>query len=166
VLAANRAYLAAALPDAPAGAGKRWVLTCLPSTRTSSGRPRLSAVSARNMETFVLHVDESVGPSSIGGFVVLRRSAALAGHDTKDALIRRLGLDEAHVRPYHAAGEDQMTLHGSPEALIGALADPHVAAAARELAEFLTTSGTVYARFHNPYLTALVLDRGIDRPPG
>jgi hypothetical protein len=59
VVAANRAYLAVAAPDAPLGAGERWALTCLPATSAPGGGRRLSAVNMRWMETFVLYLPRS-----------------------------------------------------------------------------------------------------------
>jgi hypothetical protein len=160
ILAANRAYLAAAVPDAPAGAGDRWVLTCLPTTRTSSGRKRLSAISMLNMETFVLDVDSSAVPDSVRGFAIVRRGAALHGFATPDAVRAAFNLDDVSESSYYAAGDDQLRLTGSPASLVRALTDSRIAEAARDLADALTTAATVYARYHNAYLTDEVLRTG------
>lgn len=155
VLAANRCYLAAAVPDAPAGGGDRWVLTCLPSTRTASGRQRLSAVSMRNMETFVLHAD--AGPDPVRGFAIVRRGALLHAFGTAAAVRAEFGLDDVVESGYVAAGDDQLRLSGDPASLVRALSDDRVAEAARDLADALMTGTTVYARYHNRFLTEEVL---------
>ena len=67
-------------------------------------------------------------------------------------------LHDAYESNYHAAGPDQMALAGTPAALIRALSHSTIGSAARDLADFLTTSNTVYARYHNTYLTDAVLD--------
>src|SRR5690349_18360039 len=105
VIAANRAYFRAALPTAPEGAGDRWVLTCLPATRTVPGRRRLSVVSMRNMETFVLVVDD-LDPATVHGFVIVRQSVALTGFHTPAALQEKLDLADVYPSTYQAAGYD------------------------------------------------------------
>jgi hypothetical protein len=152
VIAANRAYLAAARAEPPAGAGDRWVLTCLPSTGDGT---RLSAVSMLNMETFVLHLAEG-RPEPVRGFAIVRRGAALAAFGTEAAIRDEFGLADVYESSYRAAGFDQLALAGDAASLVRALADERVAEAARELADFLTRSRTVYARYHNPYLTGEV----------
>lgn len=151
VIAANRAYLAAALPDAPAGAGDRWVLTCLPGPR------RLTAVSMLNMETFVLRPADS---GAVRGFAIVRRGLLLGEFGSEDAARDEFGLDEVYESTYRAAGFDQLALAGGAASLVRALGDDRVAEAARDLAATLTRSRTVYARFHNRYLTDEVM-RGI-----
>ncbi len=162
VIAANRAYLGAALPAAADGAGQRWVLTCLPSTRTRPGRRRLSVVSMRNMETFVLYVDDRE-PTTPRGFVVVSQSAALSAFGTPEALRAGLNLEEVYPSTYQAAGHDQLALTGTAEDLIRVLGDPTIAEAAGELADDLTTSRSVYARFHNTHLTDAVLARTVHK---
>ena len=154
VVTTIRAYLAAAVPAAPEGAGDRWVLTCLPSTER--GR-RLSAVSMRNMETLVLYAGPAAGGPSVVGFVIVRRGTALSGFGTCDAIRSAFDLIEVAESNYWAAGDDQLRVAGTAGSLRRALADPHIAEAGRELADFLATGTTVYARFHNPYLTEEVL---------
>ncbi|MGC4761384.1 hypothetical protein ACLQ20_00810 [Micromonospora sp. DT46] len=80
VVAANRAYLDAVVPDAAATERDHWALSCLPGTRTDP--PRLSAVSMKTMETFVLHEPTEPGANARAeGFVVVRKSV-LDGHWT------------------------------------------------------------------------------------
>jgi len=157
VVATNRAYLTAAVPAAPEGAGDRWVLTCLPSTER--GR-RLSAVSMRNMETLVLYAGPDATQPSVVGFVIVRGGPALSGFGSRDAIRSEFGLTEVAESTYVSAGDDQLRLAGTTASLRRALADPHIAEAGRELADFLATGTTVYARFHNPYLTKEVLTQG------
>lgn len=145
VVAANRAYLRAAVPDAPNGGGHSWVLSCLPATRTGSGVQRLSAVSMRTMETFVLYRSGD----SVRGFVNLRRS--MLGN------AEALDIDEVHEPSYRDAGPDQLQLVGSADQLVNVLGDAHVADAARALADALRTGRTIHWRAHNPLLVDEVL---------
>jgi hypothetical protein len=157
VVAACRAYVTAAVPDAPFGAGERWVLTCLPMTSTASGHRRLCALSMANMETFVLSVDERAAAPAVSGFVTVRRSVLQSEFATPQATMEMFDLEEAWDRQYRAAGSDQLTLAGSADSLIRALANSRVAEAAQDLADFLARTNTVYSRYHNPYLTGAVI---------
>ncbi|GAB3799744.1 hypothetical protein [Micromonospora zhanjiangensis] len=151
VVAANRAYLAAAVPDAEVMECAHWALTCLPTTRTG----RLSAISMKGMETFVLELAAGSGSNvEVHGFVNLRPSSLPAEFAST---FPRLEL--SRDRAYEDGGEDQAQLHGHHEDLIAALNHPAVAAAARQLAQDLLRSGTSYSRFHNYQLADAVLER-------
>jgi len=121
----------------------------------------------RNMETFVLVVDD-LDPATVHGFVIVRQSVALTSFSTTKALKDQLALTDVYPSTYQAAGYDQLALVGTAEDLIRALDHPDIAEAARELAAELTTSRTVYARFHNYHLADAVLNphRTARRPGG
>ncbi|KAB1156485.1 hypothetical protein F6X68_11430 [Micromonospora sp. AMSO12t] len=157
VVAANRAYLDAVVPDAAATERDHWALSCLPGTRTDP--PRLSAVSMKTMETFVLHEPTEPGAGAPAeGFLVVRKSV-LDGHWTP------AGFRAAHPAitrwpsDYVDAGPDQEVLAGDVEDLIAALADERVVLAARALTEPLLQSRTLHARGHNQPFADAVLGR-------
>lgn len=157
VVAANRAYLDAVVPDAVATERDHWALSCLPGTRTDP--PRLSAVSMKTMETFVLHEPTEPGAGAPAeGFLVVRKSV-LDGHWTP------AGFRAAHPgltrwpSDYVDAGPDQEVLAGDVEDLIAALGDERVVLAARALTEPLLRSRTLHARGHNQPLADAVLGR-------
>ncbi|MEV0881203.1 HNH endonuclease [Micromonospora echinofusca] len=157
VVAANRAYLDAVVPDAAVTEREYWALSCLPGTRTNP--PRLSAVSMKTMETFVLHEPSGPGPGTRPeGFVVVRKSVldrhwAAADFRAAHPAITRWPSD------YVDAGPDQECLAGDVEDLIAALGDERVVPAARALAESLLRSRTLHARGHNQPLANAVLGR-------
>lgn len=125
VVAANRAYLKAAVPDPIGTERDRWALSCLPGHRG-----RLSAINMRTMEIFVLHEPTEPGDTA-HGFMVVRRSvlARHAGQDRDfDVLFPRLRFDEE--RQYRDAGPDQIVLRGRWADLVAALADERCAEAA------------------------------------
>ncbi len=158
VVAANVAYLRAALPDAAdLQPGTRWVLTCLPSTNKSSQEQRLSAISIRTMETFVLfeRAGEIQGNTELHGFVNVRASTLAQG---TEPLVEGLTRDPRDPG-YRDAGEDQARVLGPIGALTRGLAGQRLAAAAQALAEPLVHSGSVYQRFHNRYLAEEVLEQ-------
>ncbi|MDI5940270.1 MULTISPECIES: HNH endonuclease [unclassified Micromonospora] len=157
VVAANRAYLDAVVPDAASTERDRWALSCLPSTRTDPRR--LSAISMKTMETFVLHEPTEPGVGARAeGFLVVRRSV-LDRHWTP------AGFRAAHPAlttwrsDYVDAGPDQECLAGDVEDLIAALGDERVVLAARALTEPLLRSRTLHARGHCQPLADAVLGR-------
>ena len=141
VVAANRLYLMAAVPDPLDTERAYWALSCLPRTH---GGNRFSTLSMSTMETFVLHQPRSSG-AGITGFVVVSRKALESGG-------RALHADGLEVRPsdYVAAGDDQCSVWGGLPALVRALAgtlgEPApLRCAAREMATRLTGGrGTNY----------------------
>ncbi|MEU8044339.1 HNH endonuclease [Micromonospora echinofusca] len=157
VVAANRAYLEAVVPDAAVTEREYWALSCLPGTRTNP--PRLSAVSMKTMETFVLHEPSGQGPGARPeGFMVVRKSVldrlwAAADFRAAHPAITRWPSD------YVDAGPDQECLAGDVEDLIAALGDERVVPAARALAESLLRSRTLHARGHNQPFADAVLGR-------
>lgn len=159
VVAANRAYLSAAVPDPAGGAGSRWVLTCLPGTVARGERRRLSAISMRWMETLVLFLPASPDhdASALHGLVNLRRVGLLAAYGSRRRAEQRLGL-RLHDSTYRDPGPDQIQARGRADQLLAALGQEEFAAAARALAVDLMRYRTPYARFHNRYLTDAVLD--------
>jgi hypothetical protein len=153
VVAANRAYLRAAVPDAPNGGGHSWSLSCLPGTRTGRGVTRLSAVNMRTMETFVLYTVED----QVCAFINLRRSVLEAAYGPPAAIAEALDVAKVHEPSYRDAGMDQLQLVDSSDQLVRVLADEHVADAARALADALMTGRTLHWRSHNPLLVDEVL---------
>lgn len=69
-VAANRAYLTAAVPDPVATESVAWALSCLPKT----GVGRLSTLNMKRMEAFVLFQPEDADSEDVGGFMVVRES--------------------------------------------------------------------------------------------
>lgn len=159
VIAANRAYLAVAVPEAPLGAGERWALTCLPATGAPSGGRRLSAVNMRWMETFVLYLPR--GADDLHGLVNLRRSALEEGYGSLDRARDALGLRYLQEARYRDAGVDGCQARGTADQLVAAIQAGAFAGAVHALAASLLTSRTAYARFHNRPLTAAVIGRGV-----
>ncbi|MFG1775973.1 HNH endonuclease [Micromonospora sp. NPDC049048] len=157
VVAANRAYLDAVVPDAATTEREYWALSCLPGTRTNP--PRLSAVSMKTMETFVLHEPTDRGANARAeGFVVVRKSVldrhwTPTGFRAAHPAIMRWSSD------YVDAGPDQECLGGDVEDLIAAFGDERIVLAARALAEPLLRSRTLHARGHNQRLADAVLGR-------
>lgn len=158
VVAANRAYLAAAVPDPANGAGSRWVLTCLPATLAPGEGRRLSAISMRWMETFVLYLPAGggVAADTPHGLVNLRRVPLQAAYGSLSRAEQRLGL-RFRDSGYRDPGPDQVQARGPAERLLTALARAEFAAAARALAADLMRHRTPYARFHNRLLAEAVL---------
>ncbi|MGK5521449.1 HNH endonuclease [Micromonospora sp. URMC 107] len=158
VVVANRAYLQAAVPDAAATEREYWTLSCLPNTRS---RPRrLSAVSMKTMETFVLHepadVDDGGRPE---GFVVVRRSILKRHWPSGRALGRAFpGLTE-EPSDYEDAGEDQARVRGRYDELIAALTDERFASAVRDLVTPLLSVRTMQGAGHCHALVDHVLGR-------
>ncbi|MCX4386469.1 HNH endonuclease [Micromonospora peucetia] len=157
VVAANRAYLDAVVPDAATIEREYWALSCLPGTRTNP--PRLSAVSMKTMETFVLH--EPTGPAADAraeGFMVVRK-AVLDRHWTPTGFRAAHPAITRWPSDYVDAGPDQECLAGGVDDLITALGDEGVVLAARALTEPLLRSRTLHARGHNQQLADAVLGR-------
>ncbi|MEU6208052.1 HNH endonuclease [Micromonospora musae] len=156
VVAANHAYLRAAIPDAAATEREFWALSCLPNTPT---RPRrLSAVSMKTMETFVLH-EPRQGDKMPEGFVVVRRSTFRRHWASRRALSRTFpGLIE-EPSDYEDGGDDQARIAGRYDRLILALADERFAAAVRDLVAPLLVVRTMHGAGHSYALVDHVLDR-------
>ncbi|MBM0255477.1 HNH endonuclease [Micromonospora sp. 4G55] len=156
MVAANRAYLAVAVPDAAATERDYWTLSCLPNTTRDP--QRLSAVCMRTMETFVLH--EPLDPANEGmaeGFVVVRRSILKRHWSTGRALGRAFpGLTE-EPSDYRDAGPDQARVCGRYDRLIAALADERFAEAVRDLTSSLLTAKTMQGAGHSAPLVDEVL---------
>ncbi|MEU7994048.1 HNH endonuclease [Micromonospora sp. NPDC049060] len=157
VVAANRAYLDAVVPDAAATEREYWALSCLPGTRTDP--PRLSAISLKTMETFVLHEPtEPAADARAEGFMVVRKSVL-------DARWTPAAFRAAHPgitrwpSDYVDAGPDQECLAGGVDDLIAVLGDERVVLAARALTEPLLRSRTLHARGHSQPLADAVLGR-------
>ncbi|MFC6015206.1 HNH endonuclease [Plantactinospora solaniradicis] len=161
VVAANRAYLEVAVPDAAETEREYWALSCLPGTRPG----RLSAVSMRRMETFVL--GEPADPSGAEpavGFVIVRRSTLTRRWPTPEALGETFPGLTVEDSDYVDAGPDQARIRGRHDELTAALADGDFAAAVRDLAESLLTGRTSHKPGHNYQLADEVLGR--PRPTG
>ncbi|MEH0933728.1 HNH endonuclease [Micromonospora psammae] len=157
VVAANRAYLDVAVPD-PAGTERQhWALSCLPSTRTTPAR--LSAVSMKTMETFVLHEpdDPAVDPLP-GGFVIVRRSV-LDRHWSRRSFRKAFPRLRREPSDYVDGGDDQERVAGRYDELIAAFADERFGAAARALAASLLPGRTIHGRGHHRRLVDEVLGR-------
>jgi hypothetical protein len=162
VVAANRAYLAVAVPDAPLGAGERWALTCLPATSAPSGGRRLSAVNMRWMETFVLYLPR--GTDEVHGLINLRQSVLEEAYGSLDHARDALDLDHLKEAHYRDTQSDGCQARGTADHLVRALQDAEFANAVHALATSLLASRTAYARFHNPHLATAVVD-GLGRYP-
>lgn len=156
VVEANRAYLQVAVSNPAETEREHWALSCLPGTTEG----RLSAVSIKSMETFVLH--EPADPEDAGlaeGFVVVRRSALERYAESGDVLDERFpGLDFDRT-DYRDAGPDQLRVWGWHDELIEAFKDEYFAAAVRDLTEPLLRSKTMHWRGHNYQLADHVLGR-------
>ena len=156
VVAANRAYLRAAVPDPSTTERDHWALSCLPKT----GSGRLSTVNMKRMETFVLLPPEEAQGDDVWGFMVVSES-----------VLRRYagsgqGVEEQHPhlefdrnRPYQDAGADQVRVYGWYDELIDALEQESFGVAARALAAPLLEGTTNHARHHNYQLADAVLGR-------
>jgi hypothetical protein len=156
VVDANRAYLRAAVPDAEATESGRWILSCLPMTSPS----RLSAVSIKGMETFVLHeADDPAVGRAVAAFVIVRPSVLERHWRSPEHLEDELPGLEFEDSDYHDAGPDQVRVWGWHDWMIAALADDRFAAAARGLAESLLAGSTPYSRYHDRELADHVLGR-------
>ncbi|MEU3452884.1 hypothetical protein ABZ671_04685 [Micromonospora sp. NPDC006766] len=158
VVAANRAYLSAAVPEPSATERDHWALSCLP--KTGSGQ-RLSTVNMKRMETFVLlQPEEADSGDDAWGFLVVRESVlhryAGPGQSVEQ---QHPHLEFDRSRPYQDAGTDQVRILGWYDELIDALAQEPFATAARELAAPLLSGTTNHARHHNYQLVDQVLDR-------
>ncbi|TDC02425.1 hypothetical protein E1091_00810 [Micromonospora fluostatini] len=155
VVAANRAYLTAAVPEPAATERDHWALSCQPTTNGG----RLSTINMRRMETFVLLPPEGTD-EDVWGFMVVRDSVlsryAGAGQGIEE---RYPDLTFDRARRYQDAGDDQVQVFGRYDELIDALAEEPFAAAARELATSLLTGRTNNARHHNYQLADRVLGR-------
>jgi 5-methylcytosine-specific restriction protein B len=151
VVAANQAYLGASVPNAPSHECTRWALTCLPTSVDG----RLSAISMKGMETFVLRLphDEEQG-NLVNGFVNLRPSLLAPDFEVDFPKLKL-----TRERKYRDAGSDQGQVSGHYDGLIAARGDPTFAAAARRLAVDLLESPTSYSRYHNYKLADAVLGR-------
>src|SRR5947209_7915409 len=80
VVEANRAYMAAAVPDPAQTERDYWALSCLP------GQPgTLSRISMGTMETFVLAEPKDEETTEIQGFVVVRPSVLEEGFSSMAA---------------------------------------------------------------------------------
>ncbi|MFU8851511.1 hypothetical protein ACNAW0_11090 [Micromonospora sp. SL1-18] len=158
VVAANRAYLAAAVPEPIATERDHWALSCLP--KTNSGR-RLSTVNMKRMETFVLlRPEEADGADDVGGFMVVRASVLHRYARSRQSVEEQHPhLEFDRSRPYQDAGADQVRIWGWYDELIDALAQESFATAAREFAAALLVGTTNNARHHNYQLADQVLGR-------
>ncbi|MEW2376124.1 HNH endonuclease [Micromonospora sp. NPDC047812] len=154
VVMANRTYLDAVVPDAATTEREYWALSCLPSTRTTPRR--LSAVSMKTMETFVLH--EPATGARAEGFLVVRKSV-LDRHWTPAEFRASHPAITRWPSDYVDAGPDQECLAGGVDDLIAALGDERVVLAARALTEPLLRSRTLHARGHDQELADAVLGR-------
>lgn len=158
VVAANRAYLRAAVPEPSGTERDHWALSCLP--RTGSGR-RLSTVNMKRMETFVLlRPEEADGDDDVWGFMIVRESVLHRYAGSEQGIEEQYPhLEFDRSRPYQDAGADQVRILGWYDDLADALAQEPFAAAARELAAPLLEGTTNNARHHNYQLADAVLDR-------
>jgi hypothetical protein len=155
VAAAHRAYLQAAVGDAEATERDFWTMSCLPPTTPS----RLSAISMRIMEVFVLDAPEDPEAGAIRGFVILRRSVLAGGRASDEQLGAQYPGITFEPSPYRDAGEDQVRAYGWHDDLIEALHQPRFALAARVLAEHLLRGHTQHWEGHNYQLADEVLRR-------
>jgi hypothetical protein len=154
VVEANRAYVAAAVPDPAQGERDYWALSCLP------GQPAtLSRISIGTMETFVVLEPESDGTTEIRGFVVVVRSVLEAGFGSMarfEAEFPDLGIE---VSDYRDAGDDQIRVWGGHSDLVRALWSERFGAAAHALADLLMKKKTMHWRGHSYLLADHVLGR-------
>ncbi|MDH6462762.1 hypothetical protein M2302_002943 [Micromonospora sp. A200] len=158
VVAANRAYLKVAVPDASATEREYWTLSCLPNTTTNPRR--LSAVSMKRMETFVLH--EPTGPAEDGmaeGFVIVRQSVLNRYWPKRRAFEKAFPGLTLEDCDYEDPGPDQVRVNGRHDELIAALADERFAAAVRDLVAPLLTVRTMHGAGHSYSLVDHVLSR-------
>ncbi|MFE9958127.1 HNH endonuclease [Micromonospora sp. NPDC005299] len=158
VVAANRSYLNVAVPDAAELEREHWALSCLPNTRTITRR--LSAVSMKTMETFVLYEPvEPLGEGVAGGFVVVRRSILDRNWPTPRAFASRFPGLTVEESDYVDAGSDQVRVSGRHDDLMAALEDEDFAEAVRDLVGPLLRSRTIHSRGHSYPLADQVLER-------
>ncbi|MEU5932426.1 HNH endonuclease [Micromonospora sp. NPDC047187] len=158
VVAANRVYLKVAVPDASATEREYWTLSCLPKTTLSPRR--LSAVSMKTMETFVLH--EPTRPGMDGraeGFVIVRRSVLDRYWPKRRAFEKAFPGLTLEDCDYEDAGADQVRVIGWHDELIAALADERFAAAVRDLTASLLAVRTMQGAGHSYSLVDHVLGR-------
>lgn len=154
VIEVNRAYLTIAFDDPRRWEATHWVVTCLPLKGA-----RLSAVSMKMMETFVLFpaegdIDWFLNVSDTNGSVRAAQS--------------RLPQVDVDIpsHPYRDGGDDQLRLAGTGvRSLRAALADEAVRLAVRALTERLTTAKTAYTKFHNHPLADAILTAARVAPP-
>jgi hypothetical protein len=155
VAAANRAYLEACVHTPDRTEKEYWALSCMPTTT----RSRVSAISMKGMEVFVLH---DRGGGELEAFVVISRGvlrASLAGVRFS-AAYPRLHFELSH---YRDGGRDQMRVSGDAREVMQALADEPFAAAAEAMAARLMSAGRTMQWFgHNYQLADAVLGRGPD----
>jgi hypothetical protein len=159
VIEANRHYLSAAVDDPRGTEGSRWALSCL-----SFNGERLSAVSMKGMETFVVF-PPLVDTGEIKWFLNLAKEPLLARYGSLHHFGERfphLDLDE--TTEYRDGGADQMRIRGHVQHLAEAFADDAVREGAHALAERLMQSKTSYTRYHSYGLAAAVL--GLGSEPG
>jgi hypothetical protein len=156
VVAANQAYLRAAVPDAAATERDHWALSCVPGTTPG----RLSAISIKTMETFVLHEpDEPDGAGSAKAFVIVRRSTLERYSDSGRVLDESLPGLNFEASDYRDPGPNQIRVRGWHHEIMAALGDEYFAAAARELVTPLLASRTMHGRGHSYQLADHVLGR-------
>ncbi|WP_405426924.1 HNH endonuclease [Micromonospora sp. NBC_00617] len=158
VVAANRTYLKVAVPDASATEREYWTLSCLPNT-TSNPR-RLSAVSMKRMETFVLHEPTGLANDGVAeGFVIVRESVLNRYWPRRRAFEKAfpgLTLEECD---YEDPGPDQVRVLGRHDELVAALGDERFAAAVRDLVAPLLAVRTMQGAGHSYSLVDHVLNR-------
>lgn len=155
VAAANRAYLEACVRRPDRTEKEYWALSCMPGTT----RGRLSAISMKGMEVFVLH---DRGGGDLDAFVVISREALreALGDVPFSAAYPQLVAEASH---YRDGGGDQMRVWGSAREVMRALADDAFAAAAEAMASRLMSTGRTMQWFgHNYQLADAVLGRGSD----
>ncbi|MFF0172471.1 HNH endonuclease [Micromonospora profundi] len=158
VVAANRSYLSIAVPDPEMTEREYWALSCLPSTRTITRR--LSAVSMKTMETFVLYEPtQPLGDGVTSGFVIVRRSTLNRHWPTAQAFARRFPALTVEQSDYVDAGPDQARVSGPHYELMAAFDDEDFAEAIRDLVGPLLTSRTIHSRGHSYPLVDQVLER-------
>ncbi|PWR13924.1 hypothetical protein DKT69_18980 [Micromonospora sicca] len=158
VVGANRSYLNVAVPDAAELEREHWALSCLPNTRTITRR--LSAVSMKTMETFVLYEPiEPLGDGVAGGFVIVRRSILDRRWPTAQAFARRFPGLTVEASDYVDAGPDQVRVSGRHDELMAAFEDEGFAEAVRDLVRPLLMSRTIHSRGHSYPLANQVLER-------
>ncbi|MEV4348550.1 hypothetical protein AB0J83_29185 [Actinoplanes sp. NPDC049596] len=149
VVAANRLYLSAAVPDALATERDHWALSCLPAT---NGYSRFSTLSMAGQETFAVFRPRGGGVPTAHVFVS-KQSLKASGVN-----LQRLGLI-IYPSPYKKGGEDQVQVFGSSEDVVRALAEAPLRRAARDFAGQLLDRASGFSRFHSPALADRVLGR-------
>jgi hypothetical protein len=141
VVAANRAYLVAAVPDAATTERDYWTLSCIPGRSTT-----LSRISMSGMEVFVVGV-AAAGAGGLDGFVVVSESVLLQGFGSVAGFAARFPeCFDVEKSGYRVAGEDQLRIWGAQSDLISALASDPFAGAARALAGRLMRGRTSYSQ--------------------